>query len=115
MDKKIKTIGFKKIIIKYYKKYESFELSEVEKIVVLKKALKKDLLLLFRKINKIIYNRIHHERQLAYMINYSKSKWDDDKDGYKEKRRAQILSHYVKVIKGVKNYKESDKLIEMFS
>ena len=96
---------------KMFKKYESLDISEIDNIIILKKGIKSNLLLHFRKQYKKEYNRIHHDRQLAYMNAYSKKKYDADVDGYRAMRSKQINRFYVCKKKGVNKNSESENIL----
>jgi hypothetical protein len=87
----------KRTLIKYLKKSDlKFEQLEMDNITIMKKALKHDLLLFFRKAYIRFYlsqNREYHNKRVAI---YSKKKYHENKDGYKEKRLEQITMNYIK-------------------
>jgi hypothetical protein len=87
----------KRTLIKYLKKSElEFEQLEMDNITVIKKALKHDLLLFFRKAYLRYYSSQNREKLNMNMAKYSKKRYHENKDGYKEKRIEQITKNYIK-------------------
>ena len=87
----------KRILIKYLKKSElEFEQLEMDNITILKKALKHDLLMFFRKAYFRYYLSQNREKLNVNMAKYSKKRYHENKDGYKEKRIEQISKNHIK-------------------
>jgi hypothetical protein len=95
----------KRTLIKYLKKSElEFEKLEMDNITIIKKALKHDLLMFFRKSYVRKYISEHREHHNAQSAKYMKAKYHENKDGYKAKKMEQINKNYIKN-KAMKNCK----------
>jgi hypothetical protein len=88
----------KRTLIKYLKKSDDYKLieSEVDNITMIKKALKHDILLFFRKAYIRRYLSEHREHHNARVAKYMKEKYHENKDGYKAKKIEQINKNYIK-------------------
>jgi hypothetical protein len=87
----------KRILIKYLKKSDlEFEMWEMDNITILKKALKHDILLFFRKAYLRYYAVKNKEKLNIKQAEYAKKRYTENKDGYKEKRLEQISKNYIK-------------------
>lgn len=94
----------KRILIKYLKKSEQYDLLELDKFIIEKKNLKHDLLLFFRRAYNRFYISQNREKHNILCAKYSKKRYQEDKDGYRAKRLTQITQNYIKT-KSIKNTK----------